>query len=130
MFEWEEDYKIGLPEMDAEHLVLFALINQIEINVNGEKADDCLRDVLGALLSYVTFHFSHEQEVMAAHGYPGLADHIRQHEEFSKTVHAMAEDDAEGGLEAALKLRGVVLNWLINHILRADADYAAYIRGK
>ena len=130
MFEWEEDYKIGLPAMDAEHLVLFALINQIEINVNGEKADECLRDVLGALLSYVTFHFANEQELMAAHGYPGLADHIRQHEEFSRTVHELAKAGAEGGLEAALKLRGVVLNWLINHILRADVDYATFIRGK
>ena len=130
MFEWEEDYKIGLPEMDAEHLVLFALINQIEINVNGEKADECLRDVLGALLSYVTFHFTNEQELMAAHGYPGLADHIRQHEEFSRTIHELAQAGAEGGLEAALKLRGVVLNWLINHILRADVDYATFIRGK
>jgi len=130
MFEWEEDYKIGLPEMDAEHLVLFALINQIEINVNGEKADDCLRDVLGALLSYVTFHFAHEQDVMAAHGYPDLADHIRQHEEFSKAIHDLAEEEAGGGLETALKLRGMVLNWLINHILRADVAYATYIRGK
>lgn len=128
MFEWEEGYKIGLPEMDAEHLVLFSLINQIEINVNGEKADDCLMDVLGALISYVSFHFSHEQELMASHGYPGLVEHIRQHEAFTKTVTEMAETSRDGGLPAALKLRSVVLNWLINHILREDVDYASYIR--
>ena len=74
--------------------------------------------------------FANEQELMAAHGYPGLADHIRQHEEFSRTVHELAEAGAAGGLESALKLRGVVLNWLINHILRADVDYATFIRGK
>jgi len=130
MFEWENDYKIGIPEMDAEHLVLFALINQIEINVNGEKAEDCLSDVLGALLTYVSFHFSREQELMAQHNYPGYVDHVRQHEEFTSTVQRLAEEGRGGGLEAALRLRGVVLNWLINHILRADADYASFIRGK
>lgn len=129
MFEWDGDYRIGHEQMDGEHLVLFSLLNQLEININSDKADDCVVDVLSALLSYVGFHFAHEAQVMEAAGYPKLADHLAEHDRFVETVMGMKAELADG-LAGAMKLRAFVLNWLLAHILGSDAQYAKFIAAK
>lgn len=128
MFEWDKGYRLGIADVDAEHLILFSLINQLEININGEKADECVQDVLGALLSYVSLHFTREQELMKSINYPKLKEHTEQHDKFTAALKDMRENGSSG-LEAAIKIRSFVLTWLVNHILREDTDYARHISG-
>lgn len=131
MLAWEDGYKIGQGEMDAEHLILFSLLNQLNININADMAHDCVGDVLAALGAYIDYHFAHEEALMKAWGYPGLAEHSARHHEFMNEVSRLRQQ-AEGGdmLKTALRVRGFVLEWLLNHILDVDAEYAAFIAGK
>ncbi len=32
MIDWRKSYRLGIPEIDGEHLVLLALLNQIEMD--------------------------------------------------------------------------------------------------
>lgn len=128
MFVWEEGYKIGNEEMDAEHLILFALLNQIDININADMAADAMADVLTALGSYIDYHFAHEEALMRAWNYPELENHSAKHHDFmNELARLRTAAEAGEGLTAALKLRGFVLQWLLNHIMEADADYARFI---
>jgi hemerythrin-like metal-binding protein len=126
MFEWDNDYKIGIADMDGEHLVLFSLLNQLEVNINSEKADECVQDVLSALLSYVGFHFENERRLMEKAGYPGLEAHLVEHENFVAKVRDM-QAGAAPSLTRALQLRQFVLDWLLAHILGSDAAYARFV---
>lgn len=127
MFEWTDGYKLGLPDVDGEHLVLFSLINQLEINIEGEKAEQCVEDVLNALSAYMTYHFGREETLMREVGYPRVAEHIAQHKEFTATITDM-KAAGKTSVAAAITIRGYVLTWLMNHILRMDTDYARHIR--
>lgn len=128
MFVWEDGYKIGQEEMDAEHLILFALLNQLDVNINADRAGDCLDDVLNALGSYIDYHFAHEEALMRSWNYPGLETHSAVHREFIKELASLrAQVKGADALRAALKVRGFVLDWLLGHILETDVDYAAFI---
>lgn len=131
MLVWEDGYKIGESEMDAEHLILFSLLNQLDININNDMADDCVADVLSALGAYINYHFAHEEALMKAWGYPQLEEHSAKHHEFVNEISRLREG-AKGGdmLKAALKLRSFVLEWLLSHILEVDVDYARFIAAK
>lgn len=131
MLIWEDAYKIGHEEMDAQHLILFALLNQLDININNDRADDCLVDVVNALGDYIDYHFAHEEALMNSWDYPGLAAHSARHREFINHVSRLRLQVAgPDTLKAALTVRGFVLDWLLSHILETDVDYAAFIAGK
>lgn len=131
MLVWEEAYKIGHDEMDAEHLILFSLLNQLDTNINNDMAGACVGDVVRALGAYIDYHFSHEEALMRAWRYPGLEGHSAKHHEFMAELSRLRRDAQRGDdLKAALTLRGFVLEWLLNHILETDADYVRFISAK
>lgn len=131
MLVWEGEYKIGNEDMDAQHLVLFALLNQLTVNIDSDRAGDCLADVMRALNGYIEFHFAHEEALMKAWDYPGLDEHSAKHMQFVAEVHRL-QSLVEGGdaHKAAVRVRAFVLDWLLGHILGVDADYARFIAAK
>jgi hemerythrin len=130
MLTWGDEYRIGNEEMDGEHIILFALLNQLEINIKAKQAAACVADLLRALLSYISFHFAHEEALMASCGYPALVQHHREHEalvaETTRLSQRATGDDAE---VVALAVRDFVRGWLLGHIRKEDLLYAAHIRG-
>ncbi|OJX71755.1 hemerythrin family protein [Magnetospirillum sp. 64-120] len=131
MLAWEHGYKIGQWEMDAEHLILFSLLNQLDININADLAEECVHDVLTALDAYIDYHFAHEEALMKAWGYPGLDQHAALHHQFMVEISRLRQSiDSEDILRGALKVRGFVLEWLLNHIMETDVEYARFIAEK
>lgn len=131
MLAWEQGYKIGQWEMDAEHLILFSLLNQLDININADLARECVHDVLAALGAYIDYHFAHEEALMKAWGYPRLEEHSARHHDFMNEVARLrSQVQGEDTLRAALKVRAFVLDWLLGHILEVDVDYAQFIAAK
>ncbi|HLO79295.1 MAG TPA: hemerythrin family protein [Magnetospirillum sp.] len=131
MLVWEEEYKIGNDEMDAQHLILFALLNQMTVNIDSGRPGDCLQDVLTALGAYIDYHFAHEEALMKEWGYPGLEEHAAGHAQFVAEVKRL--QSLVSGAEvnkAAVRVRAFVLDWLLGHILKTDADYARFINEK
>lgn len=131
MLAWEQGYKIGQWEMDAEHLILFSLLNQLDININHDLAGECVHDVLAALDAYIDYHFAHEEALMKAWGYPDLESHSALHHQFMAEIGRLRQSVKEGDeVRGALKVRGFVLDWLLNHIMETDVDYARFIAEK
>lgn len=131
MLVWEEEYKIGNAEMDAQHLILFALLNQLTVNIDSDRASDCLHDVMTALGDYIDYHFAHEEALMKAWEYPGLEEHSALHVQFVAEVKRL--QTMVTGTEAhkaAIRVRAFVLDWLLGHILHTDAEYARFIAAK
>jgi len=128
MLAWESSYKINHRDMDAQHLVLFSLLNQLDININADLSGECVDDILSALIAYMDYHFAHEEDLMRRVGYPHLETHITTHRAFTEHVGEMRDRLAGvDPLQAALKVRNVVLEWLLGHILETDIHYARFI---
>jgi hemerythrin len=126
---WGDEYRIGHDDMDGEHIILFALLNQLEINIGANQAAACVADLLRALLSYISFHFAHEEALMATYGYPELAQHHRAHEALIAETTRLGQRAATGDAAVvALEIRTFVRDWLLRHIREEDLRYAAHIR--
>ncbi len=131
MLVWEEEYKIGNAEMDAQHLILFALLNQLTVNIDSDRAGDCLHDVMTALGNYIDYHFAHEEALMKAWGYPGLDEHAAKHAQFVAEVRRLQSMVQGTDMhKAAIRVRAFVLDWLLGHILGTDVEYARFIAEK
>lgn len=128
MLVWEEGYRIGVESMDAEHLILLSILNQLEINLEEDMTAVCLPDVLNALVSYIHYHFRNEEELMLRIGFPDYRDHVLAHQEFERELERLqnAVHTTSDAKALAIEVRLFVRSWLINHILIRDNEYAQY----
>jgi hemerythrin len=105
------------------------LLNQLDINIGVNQAATCVADLLHALLSCISFHFAHEEALMAAYGYPELAQHQLLHEALIAETTRLGQraTSVDAGV-VALEIRAFVRDWLLRHIREEDLRYAAHIR--
>jgi hemerythrin len=128
-------YRLGIPEMDAQHARWIDLIEKFRAVGSShlmERAGiNAAIRALEQLLKYTQSHFASEEQFIAAHNYPDLESHKRQHSEL-ETVLAKLLDEAHahptGGTPLKLNLFATV--WLLEHIMQEDDKYARFILGK
>jgi len=128
-------YLLGVRVIDAEHRQLIGFLN--ELITAGPGAD--LPRLVEGLADYVRVHFTVEEELMVAHGFPGYAAHKAQHEEFAARVRSLRETIAEPGSELGPTIRPFpgselgpttrlfLARWLVNHIDRTDRELTIYL---
>lgn len=125
-------YRIGIPEMDAQHarwLDLIARFRQAaEREMLGEAAFAAAATALDALLDYTRLHFKSEEALLARHGYPGLAAHQARHRELEDHVRALHDELERHRPSTPLKLNLLATIWLMEHIHQHDKDYARYLK--
>jgi hemerythrin len=82
------------------------------------------------LKDYALRHFQAEEELMAKHGYPGLAHHQQLHSEFLEVLEGLVADLAVFGPSQHLADRALEISqdWLIHHIVDEDTLYAEYLK--
>lgn len=129
--EFLPKYHTGVPQIDAEHEKLFAIINDIykivEEEYSEERYDDVL-SLLDRLEEYTQSHFTHEEEIMEQHHFPEL--------EFQKNAHAsfierLSDRDMGENMENPKEFLEDMLDflyaWLGNHILKYDKKIGKYV---
>ncbi len=125
--EWMPALGVGNTRLDDEHKVLFDLINKLDEAREMEAGQRGLREIADELVRYIHVHFSHEESLFAANGYPGAEGHIEEHRGFVARVaqfHAKIIDgDPAVGGEMAEYLR----TWLSRHIAMSDRKYRPWL---
>lgn len=124
---WSDAFSVGVPEIDADHRILFELIGQMRDAATAFEGDMVTGSVLAALADYVDYHFEREERVMEAVGYPEEAQHAERHarlrgnvEEFVRRYHREPSDGLANELAEFLE------DWLNHHILDEDMRYRPY----
>ena len=127
--EWKDDYSVNLDLIDADHRVLFSLMDKLNKAVRTGKARALLPDMIKNLTEYVAYHFEHEAKIMAQYNYPLMDDHIREHDDasekiayFSSVVRTAADENT------AKDLLEFLFGWITIHIEDSDRRLASFIR--
>mgnify|MGYP001176904444 CR=1 FL=1 len=123
-FVWTEAMSVGVAALDADHRCLVRIINLLN-DAQGNDTGRVIGIVMDTLAAYARFHFAREEQVMSACGFPALAVHSLEHEEFCRTIAAMAKEGV--GPAAAADLLEYLKGWLLHHILIQDMAYRPYI---
>lgn len=125
MYQFTDDCRIGIPEIDHEHKKLYDLINQAYDLLSSEQTDFRLsmQIMLKRLKEYADTHFVHEEAYMKEIHDPELPSQKQEHAAFSHYISAFQIDRLDNTrVKAAFEsLLEYLSRWLFRHILSSDA---------
>jgi hemerythrin len=127
LLTWSGKYSVGVQSMDSQHTVLFGILNDLHAAMIKGQAQKITGLLLRKLASYTRDHFSAEERLMAAAGYPGLAQHRMKHRVLMKQVDDFAVRYERGESNLNLALLNFLRDWLTNHIQHEDQQYGPWL---
>lgn len=129
---WSDDLSVGVDLIDEQHKMLIKRLNDMSEAIEDVKGPTEIARTLEFLIDYTDFHFSAEASYMKKTGYPGLADHLKKHGEFTSTLTDLEEEFREEGATHMLaeSLDTFLVNWLIKHISTVDVEFGRYLGEK
>ncbi len=127
--DWSPAYSVNHPMLDEQHQKLFAIINNLHGAMFAKKGREAVGEAISELVEYTRKHFADEERQMELHGYAGLAEHKRVHEELLKKVREIEKQYRHSNESVAGEMIGfLVSDWLVKHILGMDKQYAPYLK--
>lgn len=125
--KWSEQMMTGIGEVDDDHHVLFELLNRSRQLLANEDTSDLIA-ILDELLDYTTYHFRHEELIMALCEYPHLENHKRVHSILINRTNQLIAEFNRGELKPT-KLLDFIRDWLLDHIMMMDKAISPYCEG-
>lgn len=129
-YEMNQEYLLGVEEMDKQHARLLELMDEAHSLLKDEnKLYKCadIRKILAGIKEYVQMHFAAEEKYMEETGYTGLAEHQKLHQEFAVKVDEFDAHVSELSLNTQdgmiQELLEYLIDWLQKHICEVDRKY-------
>ena len=130
MFDWNNDFSVGVGSIDAQHQNLFAIGRELHTAMLAGQAKSVQSKLLERLVQYTTSHFSHEERLMRQAHFPGVDAHVAQHQELTAKVLQFQADVDSGKHLISLQLLQFLRSWLEHHILKSDKAYSPYLSNR
>jgi len=123
IFPWDDNFNTGIEKIDKQHKKLVDIINDLatQFTFNSQRID--LSTIFNELLDYTDYHFTTEEGIW----HQFLAEtkseikHQQTHKKFIQIVKeliASQKDKTED--EVAENTLGILVQWLVSHILESD----------
>jgi hemerythrin len=124
---WNESFSVKNKTLDAQHTRLVGMLNALSNSIERRETQSVLVLLLNGLIQYTQAHFAAEEELLAKHGFPGLAEHRAEHQAMTARVLEFRREFESGNREIAQPLLLFLREWLTHHILETDQNYAAFL---
>ena len=124
---WHAMYETGMPDLDEQHRALFGLVNRLLGKITAEAEPESVAGDVEALLVAVGEHFRDEEAAMAAHGYPGLAEHATLHRDLLGRAAQLADECRDGRCACGEMFEFLAQKLVVRHILGSDRAYAEFV---
>ncbi|MGE5476964.1 MAG: bacteriohemerythrin [Bacteroidales bacterium] len=130
--EWSDEFKLGLPAIDAEHKELLEVCNQFLDAVQAEAPLEQLAAILGNMILRTRAHFIAEERMLDRHGYPGLVVHKAEHDRLLLQAEALLARYADTLQQEELRhittdTANFLQTWLLDHIRTNDRPYRPFL---
>ena len=97
-FEWNDQYSVGVANVDEQHKKLVGYLNDLFEALNVGKGKEILDSILDNMVEYTQYHFATEEKLMKLHGYPGYDDHKKKHDKLAEHVLDLKSQYAAGNI--------------------------------
>ena len=128
LFEWKNDYSVGVLEIDNQHKKLIALINQLFDAMKKGQSNQVLGQIISELILYTHTHFRTEEKYFERFQYQGSEEHKARHQAFVNDVNKFKASFEAGKVALSLSLFTFLKDWLNHHILNEDKKYVDCFR--
>ena len=136
VFEWKDDYNIGVEKIDSAHKELFSLVNRIINNFmdkNFDKNKMTCVEAIKYLKSYTIKHFAEEEEYQLSINYSGYKTHKKIHDNMRCVVIPALEKEVaikSYSKESLEHFTGACAGWLAAHVLIEDQAITGKTKSK
>jgi hemerythrin len=126
--KWDERYSVGIRMIDDQHKELINMANTLYVGClqGRDAARQCFTRIIHGLVDYVNYHFSAEEQFLAAIEYPDLPAHKTQHRGFVREIMQQVKDFEEGKVFVPNKFARYLRDWVLAHIAYVDKQYGAF----
>ncbi|HAD04904.1 MAG: hypothetical protein A2091_02675 [Desulfuromonadales bacterium GWD2_61_12] len=126
---WNDRLKVGHATIDEQHRQLFAAFAAFIDACEKRRGQAQLQEVFTFLNGYTRTHFAAEEELMAAHGFLGLAAHQEQHRRFIVRLDDLQQEMATSGptIKVLIGTTKALVYWLTEHIRDVDTRLAGFL---
>lgn len=130
IIEWDPIYTIGIDTFDLHHQKLISLLNDAYSSIIDTADRSAQQKILDELCAYADYHFAAEELAMNQRHYRGMASHLVEHTVFRTKVAELQGKFAGGDDLFCTDMLLFLEEWLINHILKVDKEYAIALQDK
>ncbi|MDE5742350.1 MAG: hemerythrin domain-containing protein [Oscillospiraceae bacterium] len=136
MFEWKDDYKIGVKIIDDAHKQLFSIVSRILRNfteADFERNKMTCIEAIKYLKSYTVQHFAEEEKYQRSIGYSGYVNHKKVHDNMRDVVLPALEREvtqSRYSRESMEHFVGACAGWLAAHVLIEDQAITGKVPSK
>lgn len=135
MFQWNEEYKMNVDEIDIQHKKLFEIGNrayQVYKSIDVLNRHREIVEILNELKAYIIYHFSCEEAYLINIQSDNLDNHKRAHKLFIDRVEALIQELKDMGENREYdeettfiaEILYFIFEWIDMHILKVDVLYA------
>jgi len=125
---WTNEYKVGVDSLDADHIMIFSLINHIDEAHQTGSDKHAIGPILKVLMDRALAHFVREEMFMKQNGYPELEAHAEEHREIIKDLQTLYTAYLESSSNTVSRaIVRTLCSWLEQHILESDMRYRPYL---
>ncbi|MBL4614063.1 MAG: bacteriohemerythrin [Magnetovibrio sp.] len=122
VLEWSDQFSTDIVSIDRQHQNLLQLLQNLQVVLPSD--DKTLSDKQGIymnLVDHALMHFEYEERIMRNIGYPGIDEHIQEHDELRTEIGNITKKVMDGKeLEELIGLVCMVQVWLLRHISASD----------
>lgn len=126
--QWREQLSVCNDLIDNDHKQLIAIINTANQSLQAMSRAGLLA-ALDQLHKYSKQHFSLEEKIAQAVGYPSMVTLHTSHEDLLHTLGQIAAEIGEQWDAPTAEHFGMFLReWLINHVIKEDMLLKPYLK--
>ncbi len=137
LIQWDENIAVDIREIDNQHKKLVGIINTLFDAMVDARGLDVIDDTLKQLASYVTYHFTTEEEYFNQFEYTESEHHKNEHRIFFEQFQVIVKTYDEGKIRRDGSTKSITIevwqllkDWLVNHIQRSDRKYVSLFKDR
>jgi len=130
IYDWKDEYSIGIPFIDGQHKKIIDLIEELIESIRDSRDDYIIGDVLNDLTEYSKSHFGVEERLLKKYDYFEEPEHEARHREFAERVNELKSVHGAHYRDIPKETLNLLKSWFFEHELTMDASYIAFFRGK
>lgn len=121
---WHDGLLTGIDALDVQHKALFDYMATLD-EVIEEQSVLRICYVLEQLGLYAQNYFRDEESLLRLHDYPRLAEHIREHRDFTNQLFHVRKAILSHHITG--ELLNPLRQWVAEHVSRSDMDYVPFL---
>ena len=125
--EMLESFKTGHPEIDADHMRLVDVINDINDALEDGSFEECRR-LFDSFIDVARDHFTREEAILHGTGFPRVAAHSLYHRRLLQRAHSVQAMCTEMSSEDEIReCFEKLVSFFIDDIVRGDLDFKSFL---